>query len=76
MIDYDLMFGTLGDNFLTKTDRASMSCALEIRSPFLDYRFVEFARKIPSKWKTNARKTKILMREIIRDIVPKSIVCR
>jgi asparagine synthase (glutamine-hydrolysing) len=73
IIDYDLIFNTLGDNFLVKTDRASMSCALEIRSPFLDYRFVEYSRKIPVKWKVSWRKTKILMREIIRDIVPEVI---
>jgi asparagine synthase (glutamine-hydrolysing) len=76
MIDYDLLFNTLWDNFLTKTDRASMSCALEIRSPFLDHRFVEFARKIPVEWKVDFRRTKILMREIIRGIVPEEIVRR
>lgn len=75
-IDYDLLYNTLADNFLVKTDRASMSCALEIRSPFLDYRFVEYARRIPVKWKVNWRKTKILMRDIIRDIVPSDILNR
>ncbi|MDD5197547.1 MAG: asparagine synthase (glutamine-hydrolyzing) [Candidatus Gracilibacteria bacterium] len=73
LIDYDLLYNTLGDNFLVKTDRASMSCSLEIRSPFLDYRFIAYARKIPVKWKVNWRKTKILMRDIICDIVPEAI---
>ena len=66
IIDFDLMYNTLADNFLVKVDRASMSQALEVRSPFLDYRFIEYARKIPTKWKVNPRKTKILMRDIIR----------
>jgi asparagine synthase (glutamine-hydrolysing) len=73
---YDLMSNSLQDNFLVKVDRASMMHALEVRSPFLDYRFVEFAQKIPSEWKQNSIKTKILMREIIKDIVPKEIVNR
>ncbi len=73
---YDLMFNTLQDNFLVKVDRASMANALEVRSPFLDYRFIEFAQKIPSEWKQNSRQTKILMRQIIKNIIPKEILYR
>lgn len=76
LIDFDLLYNTLSDNFLVKTDRASMSQGLEIRSPLLDYRFIEYSRKIPVKWKTNIFKTKILMREIIKDIVPWAILKR
>ncbi len=74
---YDLLGNTLQDNFLVKVDRASMTYGLEVRSPFLDYRFIEFAQKIPSKWKTSfTGKSKILMREIIKDILPAEIVWR
>jgi len=73
---YDLLFNTLSDNFLVKVDRASMQKALEVRSPFLDYRFIEFSQKIPTKWKTNTTQTKILMREIIKGIVPEEILTR
>jgi asparagine synthase (glutamine-hydrolysing) len=76
IIDFDLLYNTLSDNFLVKVDRASMAYALEVRAPFLDYRIVEYARKIPTKWKVSMRKTKILMREIIRDLVPDEIVSR
>ena len=76
MIDYDLLHNTLPDNFLVKTDRASMSVALEIRSPFLDYRLVEHARKIPSRWKAGLRRGKILMRDMIRGLVPDVIRLR
>lgn len=37
----------LGDQVLQKVDRASMSCGLEVRSPFLDRDLVAFAAKLP-----------------------------
>ncbi len=73
---YDLLFNTLQDNFLVKVDRASMRAPIEVRSPFLDYRFIEFAQKIPKEWKASPTKTKILMREIIKGIVPNEVVTR
>ncbi len=76
IIDFDLLYNTIPDNFLVKVDRASMSQSLEIRSPFLDYRFVELARRIPTKWKVSISKTKIIMRDIIAGIVPDAIVNR
>jgi asparagine synthase (glutamine-hydrolysing) len=75
-IDFDLFYNTLGDNFLVKTDRASMAQPIEIRSPFLDIRRIQRSRKVPTKRKTNRKQTKILMREIIKDIVPRSIITR
>ena len=42
----DIKLG-LADGILTKVDRASMACGLEVRSPMLDYRFVEFCWRIP-----------------------------
>jgi len=73
---FDLLFRTLSDHFLVKIDRASMANALEVRSPFLDYRFAEFSQKIPNEFKVDFFKTKKLMREIIKDILPDEIVNR
>jgi len=73
---FDLLHNTLADNFLVKVDRASMAHALEVRSPFLDYRFAEFSQRIPTEWKVDLFKTKKLMREIIKDILPEKIVNR
>jgi asparagine synthase (glutamine-hydrolysing) len=70
---YDLGFNTLQDNFLVKVDRASMANGLEVRSPFLDYRFVEFSQKIPAEYKVSMGKTKVLMRQLIHGIVPDEI---
>ncbi|MCW3975985.1 MAG: asparagine synthase (glutamine-hydrolyzing) [Candidatus Bathyarchaeota archaeon] len=73
---YDMLYNTLPDNYLAKVDRASMAEALEVRSPFLDYRFIEFSQKIPTKWKTDLFHTKILMRDIIKGILPNEIIYR
>lgn len=72
----DIYFYTLPDNYLNKVDRASMSNSLEVRSPFLDYRLIEYSFKIPAEWKVSKRKTKILMKEILKDKLPKKIVER
>ncbi|ODS37784.1 MAG: asparagine synthase (glutamine-hydrolyzing) [Candidatus Altiarchaeales archaeon WOR_SM1_86-2] len=76
VIKMDAEYLTLADHFLTKVDGASMAHALEIRSPYLDFRFAGLSSKIPVKWKVNFFKTKILMREIIKTRVPEKIVNR
>jgi asparagine synthase (glutamine-hydrolysing) len=70
----DIEFYTLPDNFLTKVDRASMANSLEVRCPFLDYRILEYSMKIPSKFKANLFKDKILFREIIKKFLPRKII--
>ena len=76
IIDFDLFYNSLPDNFLVKTDRASMSQSLEYRSPFCDVRWIQWWRKCPTKRKVNWRETKIIMKNIINDIVPYEIVHR
>jgi asparagine synthase (glutamine-hydrolysing) len=71
---YDLLANTLADNFLTKVDRATMHYGLEARSPFLDYRFVEFGLKIPTTWKVGPFKTKKFMREMVKGLVPQELL--
>ena len=73
---HDALSNTLPDTFLVKVDRASMHHALEVRSPFLDYRFYEYAQRVPSKWKAGLFRTKIIMRDIIEGSVPEAIVHR
>ena len=73
---FDRYFNTLPDNYLVKVDRASMANAIEIRSPFLDYRFIEYASKIPSKYKASRYKSKILMRQMLKGIIPEKTINR
>ena len=41
-----------------KVDRASMAYAVEVRSPFLDYRIIEFARNLPINYRYQPGKKK------------------
>lgn len=51
-------------------DISSMSQSIEIRSPFLDYRVMEFAFSIPNKLKFNNGITKLIQRETIGKMLP------
>lgn len=57
-------------------DRVAMGNSLELRVPFLDYRVIDFAMKLPSAWKIKVLNEKFILKEAFRDIVPPSIVSR
>jgi asparagine synthase (glutamine-hydrolysing) len=76
MLKFDIYYNRLGDNYAAKVDRMSMSCGLEVRSPLLDYRFMEYSARIPTAWKLTGRDTKILMKEMIRGLIPDAIIDR
>lgn len=63
----------LSEDILTKVDRMSMAHSLEVRSPFLDYRIVDFACRLPLKMKLNKNQQKVILREAYRNILPKEI---
>ncbi|AJE03038.1 asparagine synthase (glutamine-hydrolyzing) [Geobacter pickeringii] len=68
-------FGSiLPDDFLVKVDRASMAHSLEMRTPFLDYRLIEFAfRAIPSSWKVSGGETRRIQRILARRMLPPNL---
>ncbi len=74
--EYDMLFNTLPDNYLAKTDRVSMANSLEIRCPLLDYRIVEFSQRVPIEWQVGLFRSKKFMRTIIEDTIPAEIVRR
>lgn len=62
----------LPEDILVKTDRASMLASLELRSPFLDKRIIEFAyRNVPMEMKVTGLDRKIILKELARKILPK-----
>lgn len=54
-------------------DISSMQQSIEIRSPFLDYRMMEFAFSIPNHLKFRKGVTKAIIRETIGEKLPDSI---
>jgi asparagine synthase (glutamine-hydrolysing) len=73
---YLLMKLYLQDDILVKVDRASMANSLEVRAPFLDHRFVEFAARLPTVYKLNRLTTKYILKEAARQILPRDIIRR
>lgn len=60
----------LPNDFLLKVDRATMFHGIEGREPFLDYRLIEFALKLPFDLKIRNGGTKYLLRKVLERYVP------
>ncbi|TAI48587.1 asparagine synthase (glutamine-hydrolyzing) [Flagellimonas allohymeniacidonis] len=56
-----------------KVDRASMAYAVEVRSPFLDYRIVEFARTLPINYRLRLGNKKRILRDLLSDYLPQDL---
>ena len=61
---------------LSKVDRASRRVGLNSRFPMLDRRVMEFAFRVPGKYKVNNGNMKMLLKDIAYDYVPKEIMDR
>jgi len=66
----------LVDDLLIKADRMSMAASLELRVPFLDYRLVEFAANMPSRYKVNQGQGKFLLKKMVEGMLPNEIIYR
>jgi asparagine synthase (glutamine-hydrolysing) len=66
----------LEDNLLVKVDRASMACSLEMRTPFLDHRLIEFAAGLPAELKVRGFELKYLLKKAAVRWLPRKIVYR
>ena len=79
LIDRTLQFYTklyLQDDILVKIDRATMMHGLEARAPFLDFDFINFARRIPAAWKYLHGQTKYILKKSLEPVLPADVLYR
>ena len=79
IIDKMLIWDALGylpDDILVKVDRASMFYSVETRTPFLDHRISEVACRIPNNLKVKSNYGKYILRKLLYNYIPKSLVDR
>ncbi|MBL7739730.1 MAG: asparagine synthase (glutamine-hydrolyzing) [Chitinophagaceae bacterium] len=66
----------LSNNLLFKMDSASMANSLEVRTPYLDYRLVEFSVNLPLHYKIRGGTQKYLMKKLLEKYIPADLVYR
>jgi asparagine synthase (glutamine-hydrolysing) len=66
----------LPDQVLAFVDRLSMAHSVEVRPPFLDYRLMEFAARIPGKMKIKNGRSKHILKEAVRGLIPDEVIDR
>ena len=71
LLKIDTQLGLEGD-MLVKADRMSMATSLEGRVPLLDHPLVEMINAVPSRFKMKGMNTKVLLREAMRDQLPRA----
>ncbi len=72
---FDLSFYLPG-KLLSKVDRTAMMNSLETRCPFLDRELTEFIYNLPQDFKIDNRNGKLILKDILSDIMPKEFVYR
>ncbi|SDT97047.1 asparagine synthase (glutamine-hydrolyzing) [Desulfobacula phenolica] len=64
------------EDILVKVDRMSMAHSLEVRSPILDHKLMEFAATLPSGLKLNHRESKYILKKVNEKRLPHNILYR
>ena len=67
---YSDLKDSLPGDMLTKVDWMSMKNSLEVRVPLLDHRIVELAFRMKGSLKLNNKKTKFILKETFKDLLP------
>lgn len=67
---------SLADDLLMKVDKMTMAASLEARTPYLDYRVVQLACRIPPHLKLSHGQDKVILRRIARELVPDRVAQR
>ena len=66
----------LPSDLLVKTDIATMSHSLELRSPLLNHELVEFVASLPSDYLVSGLTTKRILKDITHSYIPKALLNR
>ncbi|HEV3204424.1 MAG TPA: asparagine synthase (glutamine-hydrolyzing), partial [Gemmataceae bacterium] len=66
----------LAELLLMRLDKITMSCGVEAREPFLDYRLVEYLMTLPRSLKLKDWEPKYLLKQAMTGLVPDSILRR
>jgi asparagine synthase (glutamine-hydrolysing) len=64
----------LTDNNLKKVDHMSMASSLEVRVPLLDLGVVQAAMRVPQKQLVNGLRTKTILRRMMKERLPRSVL--
>lgn len=75
-LQYQEIYATKMPHLLKYEDKNSMRNSIETRLPFIDYHVLETALSLQSKIKIKEGWTKYILRRVVDDILPKSIVWR
>ena len=72
LADFSIKF--LWENgYNVKVERANSSYSINLRSPLLDYRIVEFARKLPIGYRLDGNSGKKILKDILEDYIPRNV---
>jgi len=75
MLDADLRLW-LPDDLLMKMDKMSMAASIEARVPLLDHPLIEWAARLPDRFKVRGFEGKVLLKRLARRLVPREVVDR
>jgi len=63
-------------NLLQYLDRMSMAHGLELRTPWVDHKLIEFMAQLPVDYKIKGSKTKVLFKKALENILPFDVLNR
>ncbi len=75
ILNVDVM-SYLPEDLMVKADIASMACSLEVRSPFIDHKIMEFAASLPSDMKIHKGTLKYFLKQASSDLLPAEVIQR
>ncbi len=79
LCEIDQIYSSTFNTFMTTlclylADRQGMGNAVEIRSPLVDYKLVEYVSSLPLKLKYNKQESKFFLKETLKGIIPEYIL--